>query len=106
MKFTVENFRENLREMLGLSLAYVAFKWEGLEPLNPADLPVAKIEAAIPTLQKHFVKPVDNIIPVSVECQAQTTVKKPRRYKWVEKIIEKSSSMAGNASYSTCSQRA
>ena len=28
LKFTVENFREDLRKMLGTSLAYVAFKWE------------------------------------------------------------------------------
>ena len=27
-KFTVENFREDLRKMLGLSLAHVVFKWE------------------------------------------------------------------------------
>jgi intergrase/recombinase len=28
LKFTVENFREDLRKMLGLSLAHVSFKWE------------------------------------------------------------------------------
>ena len=28
LKFTVENFREDLRKMLGLSLAHVVFKWE------------------------------------------------------------------------------
>jgi len=28
LRFTVENFREDLREMLGLSLAHVVFKWE------------------------------------------------------------------------------
>jgi len=28
LKFTVENFREDLRRMLGLSLAHVVFKWE------------------------------------------------------------------------------
>jgi hypothetical protein len=28
LKFTMENFREDLRKMLGTSLAYVAFKWE------------------------------------------------------------------------------
>jgi|MonGeyMetagenome_1017769.scaffolds.fasta_scaffold77263_3 hypothetical protein len=28
LKFTVENFREDLRKMLGTSLAYVVFKWE------------------------------------------------------------------------------
>ena len=28
LKFTVENFREDLRKMLGLSLAHVLFKWE------------------------------------------------------------------------------
>jgi hypothetical protein len=30
--------------MLGTSPAQVVFKWEGFEPLNPADLPVAKIK--------------------------------------------------------------
>jgi hypothetical protein len=89
LKFTVENFREDLREMLGSSLARVVFKWERLEPLNPADLPVAKIKVAIPMLQRHFVEPVDDATPVSVEGQAQSTVKKSRRYEWVEKIIEK-----------------
>jgi len=28
LKFTVENFREDLRKMLGTSLAHVVFKWE------------------------------------------------------------------------------
>jgi hypothetical protein len=28
LRFTVENFREDLRKMLGLSLAHVVFKWE------------------------------------------------------------------------------
>jgi len=28
LKFTVENFREDLRKMLGLGLAHVVFKWE------------------------------------------------------------------------------
>lgn len=28
LKFTVENFREDLRKMLGLSLAHIVFKWE------------------------------------------------------------------------------
>ena len=28
MRFTVENFREDLRKMLSLSLAHVSFKWE------------------------------------------------------------------------------
>jgi len=28
LKFTVENFREDLRRMLGMSLAHVVFKWE------------------------------------------------------------------------------
>jgi hypothetical protein len=28
LKFTVKNFREDLRKMLGLSLAHVIFKWE------------------------------------------------------------------------------
>jgi hypothetical protein len=28
LKFTVENFREDLRKMLGMSLAHVVFKWE------------------------------------------------------------------------------
>jgi intergrase/recombinase len=28
LKFTVENFREDLKKMLGLSLAHVVFKWE------------------------------------------------------------------------------
>jgi intergrase/recombinase len=28
LKFTVENFREDLRKMLGVSLAHVVFKWE------------------------------------------------------------------------------
>jgi intergrase/recombinase len=28
LKFTVENFREDLRKMLGLSLAHISFKWE------------------------------------------------------------------------------
>jgi len=28
LKFTMENFREDLRKMLGTSLAYVVFKWE------------------------------------------------------------------------------
>jgi len=68
---------------------WLDFKWEGLEPLDPASLPVAKIKVAIPTLQRHFVEPVDDATPVSVEGQARSTVRKPRRYDWVEKIIEK-----------------
>jgi hypothetical protein len=68
---------------------WLDFKWEGLEPLNPADLPVAKIKVAIPTLQRHFVEPVDDATPVSVEAQAPSTARKPRRYEWVEKIVEK-----------------
>jgi intergrase/recombinase len=28
LKFTVENFREDLRKMLGLSLAHISFKWD------------------------------------------------------------------------------
>jgi hypothetical protein len=28
LRFTVENFREDLRKMLGVSLAHVVFKWE------------------------------------------------------------------------------
>ena len=28
MKFTVENFREDLRKIFGLSLAHLVFKWE------------------------------------------------------------------------------
>jgi len=70
---------------------WLDFKWEGLEPLNPADLPVAKIKMAIPTLQRHFVEPVETTTPVSVGGQALSTGRKPRRYEWVEKIIEKGS---------------
>jgi len=65
------------------------FKWEGLEPLNPADLPVAKIKVAIPTLQRHFVEPVETTTPVSVGGQAPSISRKPRKYDWVEKIIER-----------------
>jgi len=68
---------------------WLDFKWEGLEPLNPAGLPVAKIKVAIPTLQRHFVEPVDDATPVSVEGQVPSTARRPRRYEWVEKIIEK-----------------
>jgi len=50
---------------------------------------MAKIRAAIPTLQRHFVEPVDDATPVPVEGQAIPTFRKPRRYEWVEKIIEK-----------------
>jgi hypothetical protein len=66
---------------------WLDFKWEGLEPLNPADLPVAKIKVAIPTLQRHFVEPVDDATPATRGDQAPPTNRKPRRYEWVEKII-------------------
>lgn len=75
--------------MLGTSLAQVVLKWEGLEPLNPADLPVAKIKVSTPAIQRHFVEPVDDATPVSVEDQVSSTARKPRGYEWVEKIIEK-----------------
>ncbi|MCC6034226.1 MAG: DNA primase noncatalytic subunit PriX [Desulfurococcaceae archaeon] len=68
---------------------WLNFKWEGLEPLNPADLPVAKIKVAIPTLQRHFIEPVDDATPATRDDQAPPTNRKPRRYEWVEKIIEK-----------------
>ena len=68
---------------------WLDFKWSLVEPLDPAGLPVAKIKVAIPTLQRHFVEPVDDATPVSVEGQVPSTARKPRRYEWVKRIIER-----------------
>jgi hypothetical protein len=64
---------------------WLDFKWSLVEPLDPASLPIAKVKVAIPTLQRHFIEPVDDTTPTRDEQVAR----KPRRYDWVEKIIEK-----------------
>jgi hypothetical protein len=63
---------------------WLDFKWSLVEPLDPASLPIAKVKVAIPTLQKHYIEPVDT--PVD---RAPSKAGKSRRYDWVEKIIER-----------------
>ena len=68
---------------------WLDFNWSLVEPLNPVELPVAKIKIAIPTLQKHYVEPVESKVSVDVESRALLITKKIRRYDWIEKIIKK-----------------
>jgi hypothetical protein len=61
---------------------WLDFKWSLVEPLDPANLPVAKVKVAIPALQRHLVEPV-------VATRDEQVARRPRGYDWVEKIIEK-----------------
>jgi hypothetical protein len=68
---------------------WLDFKWSLVEPLDPASLPIAKIKVAIPTLQKHYIEPVEVATPVAGDDRAPSKAGKSRRYDWVEKIIER-----------------
>jgi hypothetical protein len=67
LKFTVENIREDLRKMLGTSLAQAVFKWEGLEPLNPADLPGTKIKVSPPRTKDTSLSPWSRRIGIGAQ---------------------------------------
>jgi hypothetical protein len=68
---------------------WLDFKWSLVEPLDPASLPIAKVKVAIPTLQRHFVEPVEVATPAAGDDRAPSKAGKSRRYDWVEKIIER-----------------
>jgi len=64
---------------------WLNFKWGTLEPLDPSGLLVAKIKVAIPSLQRHYVEPLEATMP---GCQVVPTGRH-RRYDWVERVIER-----------------
>jgi hypothetical protein len=45
-----------------------------LEQLNTANPPIAKIKAAMPTLQRNYVKPIETTTPTSTESQTLSTI--------------------------------
>jgi len=45
-----------------------------LEQLNTANPPIAKIKAAMPTPQIHYVKPVETTTPTFTEGQTLSTI--------------------------------
>jgi len=66
---------------------WLDFKWSTLEPLDPSSLPVAKIKVALPSLQRRYVEPPELVAQPSGQAMLQAN--RPRRYEWVEKIIER-----------------